>query len=116
MHTVRAAFLFAAAVLAAVVSPPIGHAADRSAPEIAAALQRHYDGIRDFSADFVHSYQGGVLRKQVVERGHVLIKKPGRMRWEYTSPEQKLFVSDGTKMYSYLPQDRQVIVSSVPAE
>lgn len=88
--------------------------AEPTAPELAKALQRAYDGIRDFSADFVHSYQGGALRKQLTERGHVLIKKPGRMRWDYTGPEQKVFVSDGVKMYSYIPQDKQVMVSSVP--
>jgi outer membrane lipoprotein carrier protein len=87
-----------------------------TAPELARALQSSYDGIRDFSADFVHVYQGGALRKQLTERGHVLIRKPGQMRWEYTTPEQKLFVSDGVKIYSYLPQDKQVIVNSVPRD
>jgi outer membrane lipoprotein carrier protein len=87
-----------------------------TAAELAQSLQRKYDGVRDFSAEFVHSYQGGALRKQVSERGRVLIKKPGKMRWEYTSPEPKLFVSDGTKIYSYIPQDKQVIVSSVPKD
>ena len=86
------------------------------AAQLAAALQKKYDAIRDFSADFVHSYQGGVLRKQITERGRLLIKKPGKMRWEYTAPDQKLFVSDGVKMYSYLPQEKQVVVASVPAE
>ena len=38
------------------------------------------------------------------------------MRWQYTAPEQKLFVSDGVKMYSYLPQDKQVIVTSIPPD
>ncbi len=93
-----------------------GRAADLSASELAAALQKKYDGVRDFSADFIHVYQGGVLRKQLTERGRVLIKKPGKMRWEYTAPEEKLFVSDGVKIYSYLPQDKQVIVSSVPPD
>lgn len=93
---------------------PIGRAADLTAPELAQALQRKYDGIKDFSADFVHTYQGGVLRKQLTEGGRLLVKKPGKMRWEYTRPEEKLFVSDGVKMYSYIPQDKQVIVSGVP--
>ena len=57
-----------------------------------------------------------MLRKQITERGHLLIKKPGKMRWEYTAPEQKLFVSDGVKIYSYIPQDKQVIVSPMPRD
>ena len=91
-------------------------AAEPTAAEFAQALQKKYDGIRDFSADFVHAYEGGVLHKHVTERGHLLIKKPGKMRWQYTAPEEKLFVSDGVKMYSYLPQDKQVIVSNIPRE
>lgn len=83
--------------------------------EVARSVQRNYDNVRDFSADFVHSYTGGVLRQQVTERGTVLVKKPGKMRWTYTSPEKKVFVSDGVKLYSYIPDDRQVTVTSVPA-
>jgi outer membrane lipoprotein carrier protein len=93
-----------------------GRAADPTAPELAEALQRKYDAVKDFSADFVHTYQGGVLKKQLTERGTVLVKKPGKMRWDYTSPEKKQFVSDGAKVYFYIPADKQVIVSSVPAD
>lgn len=89
------------------VRPPI--------PDISSRLQERYDAIRDFSAEFVHVYEGGLLRKRVTERGTVLIKKPGRMRWTYTDPEPKEFVSDGVKLYAYIPQDKQVIVSSMPA-
>jgi outer membrane lipoprotein carrier protein len=96
-----------------VVLGTTSRAAAPGAAELAQALQRRYDGVKDFSADFLHAYQGGVLKKQMTERGHVLIKKPGKMRWQYTSPEQKLFVSDGTTMYSYVPADKQVIVSTV---
>ena len=109
----RAALIAAAAVLAA---PLALRAADSTAPELAAALQKKYDGIKDFSADFSHTYEGGVLRKQITERGHLLVKKPGKMRWDYSAPETKQFVSDGVKMYSYIPQDKQVIVATVPAD
>ena len=90
--------------------------ADSTAPELAAALQKKYDGIKDFSADFSHTYEGGVLHKQITERGHLLVKKPGKMRWDYSTPETKQFVSDGLKMYSYIPQDKQVIVATVPPD
>jgi len=45
-----------------------------------------------------------------------MVKKPGKMRWEYTTPEKKPFVADGHKMYSYVPKDRQVIVSTIPPQ
>jgi outer membrane lipoprotein carrier protein len=111
-HTVAWAML----VLAAVAAPLVSRAAEQTAPELAAALQKKYDGIKDFSADFTHAYEGGVLRKQITERGRLLVKKPGKMRWDYSAPDQKQFVSDGAKMYSYLPQDKQVIVSNVPPD
>jgi outer membrane lipoprotein carrier protein len=112
----RAAATLALAVALIAVPSVNGRAADLSANDLAAALQKKYDAVKDFSADFTHVYRGGVLRKQLTERGRVLVKKPGKMRWEYTAPEEKLFVSDGVKIYSYLPQDKQVIVSSVPPD
>ena len=114
MITFRRAAVVALIACAVSGGQFIARAADSTAPELAAALQRKYDGIKDFSADFTHVYEGGVLRKQITERGHLLVKKPGKMRWDYSAPETKQFVSDGVKMYSYIPQDKQVIVSSVP--
>ena len=98
-------------------TPSSASAEQKSSPEaLARSLQQRYQGIKDFSADFVHSYRGGVLKTQTQERGKVAVKKPSRMHWTYTSPEKKEFVSDGVKIYSYIPQDRQVIVSNVPAD
>jgi outer membrane lipoprotein carrier protein len=92
-------------------------AQERRTPDaMAKALQSRYQGIRDFSADFVQTYRGGVLRTQTSERGTVIVKKPGRMRWTYTTPERKEFVSDGQKVYSYLTQDKQVIISPLPSD
>ena len=103
--------------LALAPSPSLrGQGPSPTAEAAAATLQKRYAGVRDFSTDFVHSYAGGVLRKQLTEKGHLLIKKPGRMRWDYTAPEPKQFVSDGVKLYSYLPADKQVLVSTVPPD
>ena len=104
-----AAFLAAAGLSVSAAQP-----AGPSATEVASALQKKYDSIRDFSADFEHHSEGGILRKKRLERGLVLVKKPGRMRWNYTSPEKKEFVSDGKHMYLYVPADRQVVRSPVP--
>jgi outer membrane lipoprotein carrier protein len=86
-----------------------------AAVDVARSVQKAYDTVRDFSADFEQTYVGGALGQQATERGTLLVKKPGKMRWTYTSPEKKVFVSDGVKLYSYVPADRQVTVSTVPA-
>ena len=104
-------------LVAAVASPAPAQSqgtATQSAETVARELQQKYDRVRDFSADFVHTYRGGVLRQTATEKGRLIVKKPGKMRWEYLSPDRKLFVSDGRKLYSYIPQDKQVIVSAVP--
>jgi outer membrane lipoprotein carrier protein len=101
-----------------VVLASAGVRADQAPnPEaLAASIQQHYDRVRDFRADFTHAYEGGILRKKTVEYGTVAIRKPRRMRWTYTKPEEKLFVSDGVKLYSYVPADRQVYVATVPRD
>lgn len=117
MIVARAWILIGALVLASGAAPVAGMLqADDDLTALAAAIQRRYEGIRDLRADFTHSYEGGVLRTKTVEKGRVVIRKPGQMRWTYTEPEEKVFVSDGTKLYSYVPADRQVYVASVPQD
>ncbi len=105
-------------VVSAVGAVPVllGAQTTPSPDAVARGLQQHYVTVRDFSAEFTHTYRGGVLRTQTREQGTVKVKKPGRMRWVYTSPERKEFVSDGQRIYSYIPEDRQVIVGTVPRD
>jgi len=73
-----------AAILCASFSAPgaLAQTAPNPAPDaLARSLQQRYQGIKDFSADFVHSYRGGVLKTQTQERGVVVVKKPSRMHW-----------------------------------
>jgi outer membrane lipoprotein carrier protein len=101
--------------LALILTLPLS-AADPSADEFSKAIQRKYDTVNAFDTDFVHTYRGGVLKTKLTERGHLLVKKPGRMRWEYTEPEKKLFVSDGFKVYFYIPDDKRVVISNAPRD
>ena len=105
MRHVLITFVLATAALAAQ--------APQSPDALAKALQARYQGIRDFSADFVQTYRAGVLKTQTQESGTVAVKKPGKMRWIYTKPERKELVSDGRHIYWYVPQDKQVLVNDV---
>jgi outer membrane lipoprotein carrier protein len=75
-------------------------------------LQRKYSRMQGLEADFVQIYYGAdgrVLR----EAGHLLLKRPGKARWEYTSPERKLFVSDGRTVFFYVYGEKTATRSPV---
>lgn len=104
--------LFVSAV--ALVTLGVVHAQPADPVALAAKIQQRYNGVKDLQADFVQTYEGGVLRTKTTERGTVAIKRPGRMRFSYTKPDRKEFVSDGTRLYTHLVADKQVIVSAAP--
>ena len=87
-----------------------GAQAQRPADALAKDVQTRYQSIRDFSADFVQSYRAGVLKTQTRESGTVAVKKPGKMRWTYVKPERKELISDGSKIYWYEAEIKQVTV------
>jgi outer membrane lipoprotein carrier protein len=67
-------------------------------------LEARYQHARTLRASFFERYtdgNGGAL----AESGTVYFSRPGRMRWEYESPEQKLFLVDGANAWFYIPAD-----------
>ena len=113
--TISTMLRLATSLLVLIIAPLLSAQSNQSPEALARSLQARYVGIRDFSADFVQTYRGGVLKTQSTERGTVTVKKPGKMRWIYTSPEHKELVSDGRKIHWYDREAKQVTVSDMPA-
>lgn len=78
---------------------------------LAQAVDNRYNRLRTLQAEFTESYRGAGIER--TESGSLSLKKPGKMRWEYRSPKEKLFLSDGKDAWFYLPGDRQVRRTSV---
>ena len=75
-------------------------------------LQLRYNRVTSLSADFSQAHNdGGHSQKR--ESGHLLLKRPGMMKWNYTSPEEKLFISDGKYLYEYVKVDKYATRSSI---
>ncbi len=72
---------------------------------LAAAVDAHYNHLRSLQAEFTEVYSGSGMER--TESGTLWLKKPGKMRWEYRSPREKLFVSNGRDAWFYVPDDRQ---------
>jgi outer membrane lipoprotein carrier protein len=78
---------------------------------IAQAVDNHYNHLQTLQAEVTETYRGAGIER--TESGSLWLKKPGKMRWEYRSPKEKLFLSDGKDAWFYLPGDRQVRRTSV---
>ena len=102
--------LTAVALVGVMGGPAASSSASTPAEDLARRLEQRHHSMGDLTARFVQTYRSGLIGREIVERGVVSIKRPGRMRWEYREPEKKTFVSDGKTFYFYIPADRQVVV------
>jgi len=87
----------------------LGAAADSAAPsatEMAKRVDDHYNHLQSLRASFTEQYDGLGMHRS--EAGVMLLRKPGRMRWEYKSTAGKVFVLDGKYAWFYTPGDTQV--------
>ena len=96
----RKSFVIGLATTIALAGPtPDVHA-------IAQAVDERYNHLRSLQAEFTEIYRGAGMER--TESGTLWLKKPGKMRWEYRSPRDKLFLSDGRNAWFYVPGERQV--------
>jgi outer membrane lipoprotein carrier protein len=79
--------------------------------KLADAVDKHYNDLRSLQSNFEESYTGGGMARN--ESGVMFLKKPGKMRWEYKSPRDKIFVTDGKTAWFYVPGEKQARRASV---
>src|SRR6266478_3963202 len=107
--SVRRAFVFLTSTAVLLIPSLIG-AEVLDVHALARAVDEHYNRLRTLQAEFTEVYRGAGMER--TESGTLWLakggmKKPGKMRWEYRSPREKLFVSDGKDAWFYVPGDRQ---------
>jgi outer membrane lipoprotein carrier protein len=77
----------------------------------ARAVDERYNRLKSLKGAFTEVYQSpGISRS---ESGTLWLKKPGRMRWEYRVPKEKLFLTDSENAYFYVPGERQARKASL---
>jgi outer membrane lipoprotein carrier protein len=83
-----------------------------SLSQVLRGVENKYNGMKSMKARFRQIYRQG---SQVVreEQGALYLRKPGRMRWEYESPETKLFVTDGRQAVLFVPSENRVMQSAI---
>jgi outer membrane lipoprotein carrier protein len=107
-HIAAAVFFLAASISSLPLCVPVSAQSTTppTAHELAQRVDRHYNQLHSLKAGFTESYEGLGMRR--TETGILLLLKPGRMRWDYTSPSGKLFLLDGKYAWFYSRGDPQV--------
>jgi outer membrane lipoprotein carrier protein len=91
-----------------------------AADKDAALIKKILDGIENryagtgFSAKF---FQESMLKAMMISdtaEGRLIVKRPGKMRWEYLIPDEQTIITDGKSMWIYRPADKQVMVGRAP--
>ncbi len=99
-----AAGIFAAAVSAENNAPP----KENAAQNILRQLEARYGG-KNFTADFLQESTLTAMDITDTATGKAWFKHPGKMRWEYITPEKHAIITDGSNLWIYRPADNQVI-------
>ena len=86
--------------------PPSAMALDATA--IVDAIQKQYDATDAFEARFVQKSYLKILGQSQQAQGTVVIKKPGKMKWDYQAPDRQILVSNDQALWLYLPDEQQV--------
>lgn len=97
-------------------APRLTGAATAAAPDVNEVVDKvdaTCSRVQDLSAQFQQTATNRSLGQKQEASGVLLIKRPGKMRWEYQKPEARLFVTDGKTLWAYSPTDKQVVVQEV---
>jgi outer membrane lipoprotein carrier protein len=84
-----------------------------TAAQVVANIQAFYDQTNDFEADFTQVSRSRLSGNEQRQNGHVRFLKPGRMRWDYATPQGNLVVSDGSTLWAYEAAAHQAVQTNL---
>ena len=88
--------------------------AETSEQQALDAIQRQYEKVSTFEADFTQRSYVKMMNQTQSVKGTVKIKKPGKMKWVYGAPDTQILISDGKNLWLYVPEEEQA--TKVPVE
>ena len=90
---------------------PVAHAMEPQA--IAARLQQRYEQTTTLQANFRQETTiAGLAGRSQSAQGTVILKKPGKLRWDYTTPDKQVLICDGDEVLFYVARQKQMMVSN----
>jgi outer membrane lipoprotein carrier protein len=100
--------------MALMVRPSLAADADSTIDTIIAGVEARYN-VPGFTADFD---QESILKAMAVTdtaSGRLMVRQPGKMRWEYLVPDPQTIITDGNDLWVFRPEENQVLVGKAPS-
>ena len=95
-----------------VTAQPVAASTDAKLTGVVDAIQKTYEGTRNFTGAFTQKFTYTMLRRTQESTGRVTFEKPGRMRWDYTKPTGKSFIVDQKALWIVQPEDKVAFVNA----
>ena len=93
-----------ASILLLLLAPGSAPAAT-PAEELLVGFQRWLDATRDLSGNFEQELLSGAMGTGIEEHGRWFVRRPGQLRFDYRSTENKVFVVNGTDTLLWIEAD-----------
>jgi outer membrane lipoprotein carrier protein len=116
LGVVMAGWLVLAAIVLSLPAPSSSAAPAVSAEEAVARLERALKAATTLQAHFEQLYYSMSISEPLREKGDLFLQKPDRMRWNYKTPQDKVFLYKDGVLEMYLPEEKQLTRSPVSKE
>jgi len=98
------------------LQPLLTATSDLTADEVARRLDNKLKSVDTLRAEFRQFYYSSAAPEPMTGRGQLFIRRPNRMRWEYSSPEKQIFLLKDGNFWLYFPEDKQLIKNAAQSE
>lgn len=99
----RIAAFFSLVVLVLLAGAPV------KAESVTAAIQRQYESLESFQADFLQQLKNATTGRVEEREGSIAYQKPSLIRWETVTPERELLVVGSDAVWNYVPAEKTAI-------
>lgn len=89
---------------------PVAAVGAETGAELVEKVQNNFAKYKTFAADFEQEFHWVVLDRKLKKTGRIYTRRPGAFRLEVDGGD--LFVADGKTIWSYSPQNEQVVASA----
>ena len=102
-----------AAAMSESESKPADDKALKDIRDLVKKVQERYDQLKDLQADFQQSTRIEGFEKTLLSSGHLYLKRPGRLRWDYREPTPEEIYVRQNEVMMYVPEHQQVLIGKL---